>query len=318
MKLSIIIVNYNTREVLRDCLRSIPRDEAPLEVIVADNASRDGSPEMVANDFPWVRLIARADNGGFSKANNDGIRIAQGEFVLLLNSDTVVRPGALSYMLEFLEATPQAGAVTCRLLNADGTVQACVSARPSPALLAYRLSGLARVFRNDRLRSFMARYLGWVLGKTLRGYLEPYKTDETPLEVGNISGACLMLRRAAVEQIGLLDESFFMYFEDMDYCIRLADAGWRMFYLPQKEIVHLVGVSSGGRMRDYSVHSYRSLFHLYRKHYSAPAFWAVRMLVLFSSAFRWLANAFRRLFSGTTRYRDNCDDLAQVIRMCFQ
>jgi len=272
---------------------------------------------LVQNQFPAIRLIRNSENLGFAKANNRGIREAQGNYILLLNSDTVVRRGALQAMADFLDEHSKAGAVTCRLLNADGSIQACVSRRPNPMLLFFRLSGLSRLCRSDAMRRLVRKYLGTIIGATLRGYFDPYTTNSS-IEVENISGACLMLRREAVSQVGFLDENFFMYFEDMDYCLRLRAAGWKLYYLPSGEIVHLVGQSSGGRMREYSVQSHRSLFYFYRKHYSVGSRGVVRLLVLLGSGFRWTYNAFRSQLKDSAIYRQNKDALIEVIRTCFE
>jgi GT2 family glycosyltransferase len=317
--ISIVVVSYNTRELLRNCLASILTDgEREVEVIVLDNHSLDGSADLVRSEFPGVRLIENSENVGFAKANNQGICEAHGKYVLLLNSDTVVRPGALRAMADFLDGHPGAGGVACRLLNADGTIQASISRRPGPVLLFFRLSRLSHFFRGDGLRRFLRRYLGWLLGATLRGYLDPYTDRSAPFEVENISGACLMLRREAIGQVGLLDENFFMYFEDMDYCLRLRAAGWKLYYVPCVEIVHLGGQSSGGRMRDYSVHSYRSLFYFYRKHYSLWARFFVRFAVLLVNAIRWTRSTIRAWVSGAPADRRNQDALKEVIRVCLK
>lgn len=315
-EVSIVIVNFNTRELLRDCLLSLRATAPNSEIVVVDNASADGSQDMVRIEFAGTKLIENVENLGFSAANNAGIRQAQGRFVLLLNSDTIVKPGAVVAMAEFLDAHPEAAGVTCRLLNTDGSIQACVSGRPGPAMLFFRLFGFSRLVRGDGARRALARWFP-LLGSTVRGYLDPYTAD-VPIEVENISGACLMLRREAIEQVGLLDENFFMYFEDMDYCLRLCSAGWKLYYLPAGEIVHLVGQSSGGRMRDYSIHSYRSLFYFYRKHYPLRTRFAIRLVVLAGSLFRWGCNLVQALFVRSVVYRRNRKDLEEVMRICLQ
>lgn len=315
--LSILVVNYNTREFLRGCLNSIQASESRgIEVLVVDNHSSDGSMMMVRTEFAGARLIENSENLGFAKANNQAIRIASGKYVLLLNSDTVVQPGALESMLEFMEAHPDAGGVTCRLLNADGTIQACVSKKPGLVLLVFRLSGLSRLLASNHIRLFVRKYFGILLGSSIRSYLEPY-VSMNPFEVENISGACLMLRRTAIEEVGLLDEAFFMYMEDVDYCIRLRKAGWKLYYAPAGEIVHLVGQSSGGRMRSYSVHAYRSLFHFYNKHYPASALSAVRLIVLSAMSLHWLWITFLGAASGSSVQEANRLDIQKVIRLCF-
>ena len=317
--ISVIIVNYNTVALLRDCLFSLTRTQDRIgEIIVVDNASSDGSAEMVQKEFPGTILVCNQENVGFSKANNQGIRTARGNYLWLLNSDTIVHAGAPASMAEFLDAHPEVSAVTCKLLNADGSIQASISNRPGPVLLFFRLTGISRMISGDKARRLLARFFGFLLGRTVRAYLAPYVNGETPVEVESISGACLMLRREAIEQIGLLDEHFFMYFEDMDYCLRLRNAGLKLYYVPQGEIVHLVGQSSGGRMRAYSAHSYRAMFYFYRKHFSLPMVFAARAIVVFMSSWRWLWNWIRSKCSREPVYRLNEKDLAQVIRVCFE
>jgi len=318
VEISVIIVSFNTRGLLRNCLESLQQHGGHLQVIVVDNHSTDASVEMVRDEYPEVRLIANSENTGFAKANNQGIREAQGKFVLLLNSDTVVRPGALPAMANFLKTQPNAGGVTGRVLNADGSRQACVSCRPGPAMLLFRLSGLSHLVRGDRGRRRLRRYLGWLLGSTVRSYLDPYGVEDSALEVENISAASLMLRREAIADVGLLDENFFMYFEDIDYCMRLQGAGWKLYYLPAGEIVHLVGQSSGGRMRNYSTHSYRSLFYFYRKYYSASSLRWGRLIVLTLSSLRWLWNFGLSLVSDSSASLRNCQDLQPIIRLCCE
>jgi GT2 family glycosyltransferase len=318
-EISLIIVSYNTIDLLRDCLTSLMQTEGgACEIIVVDNASADGSAGMVRREFPGVVLIRNQQNNGFSKANNQGIRRAKGKYFLLLNSDTVARAGAIAAMAEFLYSHAAVGAVTCKLLNADGTIQPSISNRPGPLLLFFRLLGVSRLVSGDRVRRRLSLTYGFFLGKTIRSYLTPYVTHDSPVEVENISGACLMLRREVVEQVGLLDEGFFMYFEDMDYCLRLQDAGWKMYYLPQGEIVHFGGMSSGGRMRNYSVHSYRAMFHFYKKHFSNAMVIFVRSMVVAASSVRWVWNWTRSKFSKKPVYRQNELDLKQVIRVCFE
>lgn len=319
--MSVVIVNYRTRELLRDCLQSVESNGAAgVEVIVVDNNSQDGSTDMVRTEFPTVRLIQNSDNRGFSAANNQGIKETQGKYVLLLNSDTIVLPGALTGMRDFMDQHPEAGAVGCRLLCADGRIQISASGEASLGIarVLVRLSGLAEWVHSDRVRRFLRRYLGFALGSTVRACLTPYVTDESPLEVDLLSGACLMLRREALDQVGLLDERFFMYLEDLDYSLRFRNAGWKLYYLPAVRIIHLVGRSSGGRMRRYSVQAYDSLFYFYLKHRSARTLFAVRALVLLAFCCRWVASALWGTFPGRSVCRQNRSDSAKVIRLCWR
>ncbi len=217
------------------------------EVIVVDNASIDGSADMVATEFPQVRLIRNADNVGFARGNNIGIAASTGRYVLLLNSDTVVPPGTLAGLIEFMDAHPQAGACSPRLLQPDGAPQAYAYGQdPSPGYL------LRRTFN----RLVLHRPLhDWGVAKII--------------EVEWVSGACLLARRAAIEQVGGLDEAMFMYFEDNDWCRRVRQAGWQIYYVPTLAIIHIGG--AGLKQNPTARTAYHhSLEHFYQKHYGWP------------------------------------------------
>jgi GT2 family glycosyltransferase len=313
---SIIVVNYNTLDLLRNCLVSLCDSEAAAsEIIVVDNASSDGSPEMVQHQFPAIRLLRNTDNVGFATANNQAIRHAKGKYILMLNSDTVTHRGAIQGMMECLASNTGIGAVTCKLLNGDGSIQASISSRPGPVLLLFRQLGISRLIAGDRLRRLLAT-IGFALGRTIRGYLAPYSCSSTPFAIENASGACLMIRRNVLDDIGLLDERFFMYFEDMDLCLRIRTAGWQIVYVPQGEITHFVGKSSGGRMRSHSVHSYRSLFAFYQKHFSKAYCFVVRCMVLADSTVRWTFNYTLGVLCRKPIYKRNAIDLREVMRIC--
>ena len=261
MKLTITIVSWNTRKLLRDCLASIASDPGlslsnqrsaagglPIEIIVVDNASADGSVEMVQREFPDIHLIVNESNLGFARANNRGIAASRGRYVLLLNSDTLASAGALDTLVAFMDAHPEAGVVGPRLLRPVGMAQPY--AFGGDPTLGY----LARRGLNRRLR---------------RRYLHDWNTDAIQ-EVDWVSGACLMARRAAIEQAGPLDESLFMYFEDNEWCLRIRKAGWKVYYDPQAAIVHLGGQSLAKNPTARQAYS-ESLRHFYRKHYSRSA-----------------------------------------------
>ncbi|MGC8880428.1 MAG: glycosyltransferase family 2 protein [Anaerolineae bacterium] len=241
MDLSIVIVNWNTRDLLAQCLASVyahPPD-CVFDVWVVDNASTDGSAAMVRERFPQVHLIENRENVGFARANNQAIRASTGRYVLLLNSDAWVRPMALHRMVEFMDAYPIAGAAGPRLLNPDGTLQ------PS----AHPMSTLWRegwhLFHLDALRR-LSTY-----------EMHRWSVDQPrPVEVA--SGACLCLRRAALDQIGLLNERYFMYAEEVDICYRLAQLRWQVWWVPQAEVVHLGGGSTTMVSDEMLVELYRS------------------------------------------------------------
>ena len=255
MDLSIIIVNWNTRELLAGCLGSVLRcqtsptaDGRPLaaEVIVVDNASTDGSAALARQRFPQVRLIENARNVGFAAANNQALRLGRGRYVVLLNSDTEVHLGALEVLVGFMETHPRAGGCGPRLLNADGSLQASCHPMLTPGREFWRLLFLDRLWRRAT-------------------YAQAAWDWQTPRPVEVIKGACLLLRRAALEQVGPLDESYFMYTEEMDLCYRLAQAGWELWWVPQAVVKHYEGASSKQVAEAMYLQLYRSKVQFYRK-----------------------------------------------------
>jgi Predicted glycosyltransferases len=226
--LSIVVVSYNTREMTRECLASVFANAGSLalQVIVVDNDSRDGSVEMIRAEFPQVELIANDQNRGFAAANNQGFRLARGEFVLLLNSDTVVLGDVLSASVRYMREHPRAGAFGCRVLNTDRTTQPTCSGYPTLGRLALQASGL------DRL-----------MPRLLDRYLLRHWQRDSEREVEVISGCYLMVRRQVIEQVGGLDEQFFFFGEETDWCRRIARAGWQLRFAPVGEIIHHGGGS---------------------------------------------------------------------------
>jgi len=239
---SIIVASWNTRELLAACLRSVAQEDIGAEVLVVDNASTDGSPEMLRREFGYVHLVANEENLGFARANNQGLRASRGRHVLLLNSDTVVQPGALGAMIRFMDGHSRVGVCGPELLNVDGTLQQSWASFPS---LWSELSG--KLVRRRR----------------------PYPTQDGRLayEVDWIGGACLLMRRATFEAVGPLDERFFMYSEETDWCFRARERGWTICYYPEARVVHLGGAStrlSGTAMK---AQLYRSKLLFFQKHY---------------------------------------------------
>ena len=254
--LSIVIVNYNVRDMLRECLRSLGPDLARLraEVFVVDNASADGSAEMVAAEFPWVVLIRSPRNRGYSAGNNLALRRASGRYVLLLNPDTKLPPGALVETVGYLEAHPGVGALGPKLVRADGSLDlACRRSFPSPEIAFFRLSGLARLFpRSPRF----ARY------NLL--HVDP----DQAIDVDSVCGAFMLVRREAIQRVGLLDESFKMYGEDLDWAYRIKQAGWRIRYHPAVVVLHYKGQSSRQRPARSLLAFYHAMHVFYGKHYA--------------------------------------------------
>lgn len=264
MDLSIVVVNWNTRELLAQCLASVeanferrnssatplpaanPLEPITYELFVVDNASTDGSAQMVVEHFPWVHLIANSENVGFARANNQAIHQSTGRYILLLNSDTEVYPSALETMVQFMEGQPQAGGCGPRLLNADDSLQPSCHPMLTPGREFWRLL-----------------FLDWLWRRAT--YVQGRWDWGTPHLVEVIKGACFMLRRAALDQVGLLDEEYFMYTEEMDLCYRLIQAGWQLWWVPQAVVKHYGEASSRQVAEAMYVQLYRSKVQFHRK-----------------------------------------------------
>ena len=275
MDLSIIIVNWNTREMLRDCLQSVYDQLGKLEaeVWVVDNASEDGSAEMVASAFPQVRLIRNVQNRGFAAANNQALLRAEGRHVLLLNSDTLVLGEVLSASVAYLDATPQVGAMGCRVLNRDGSLQITCSRSPSLLNLGLQTLGLNRL-----PSAFFDRY-----------QMTRWDRKEAR-EVDVISGCYLMLRREVLSQVGLLDEGFFFYGEETDWCRRIKRAGHALMLAPVGEIIHFGGGSVRALNHKRNVMLSEGTIRYHRKHngwLGAAACWALLAGFNLSRAVCW-------------------------------
>lgn len=264
--LSVIIVNWNVRDLLRRCLQSVFANPPTCrrEIIVVDNGSSDGSAEMVRTEFPQVRLIANPDNRGFTAANNQGMAMARGRYVLLLNPDTEVVGAALMTMTAFADAHPDVGIVGPQLLNPDGSVQS--SRRRFPTLAT-------ALFESTWLQPYAPRRL-------LEHYYVLDRPDDRVQDVDWVTGAALMARREAVEQVGPLDEGFFMYSEELDWCRRFREAGWRVAYLPTARIVHYIGKSSEQVLPARHIHFQTSKVRYFRKYYGPVVAEMLRLFLL--------------------------------------
>jgi hypothetical protein len=259
----IVIVNYNTRRLLRRCLETVYASEGlTFSVCVVDNASADGSAAMVAEAFPQAHLIANAENVGYPAANNQGLRwlgfdgdgAAQPpRYALLLNADTEVPPDAFHHMVAFMDEHPEAGIAGPRLVRLDGSLDlACRRAFPTPEVSFYRIVGLSKLFpRSRRFGRYNITYLD----------------EHTTAEVDSVVGAFMLLRREAIQAVGLLDETFFMYGEDLDWAYRIKAAGWKVFYYPEVTVLHVKRASSCQNPRA-RVEFWRAMEIFYRKHYA--------------------------------------------------
>jgi N-acetylglucosaminyl-diphospho-decaprenol L-rhamnosyltransferase len=275
--LSVIIVNWNTRDLLTGCLHAVEQamqaiTRLDIEVFVVDNASTDGSAVLVQSHFPWVKLIVNTENIGFAAANNQAMCMASGRYVLLLNSDTVIHPGALATLVDFMDRTLQAGACGPRLLNGDESLQHACHPMLTPGREFWRLLFLERVYPRSTYP------------------LEQWDITQ-PRSAEVIKGACLLLRRTALDQVGLLDENYFMYTEEVDLCHRLRLSGWELWYVPRAEVTHFGGSSSCQMAETMYVQLYYSKLYFYRKFGGDRRARLAKLLYVLAYAPRWLVAA---------------------------
>jgi len=242
--LSIIIVNFNNKKLLKECLDSIYKNTRRItfEIIVSDNGSTDDAPAMVKTDFPEVKLIDNKENLGFAKANNLGLKIAKGHYSILLNNDTILKDSSLDLLVEFMDKTPEAGACGPKLLNIDGTIQ----------------------------------HQGGLFGKK-------FWQSKIPTTVDFVIGAALVVRREVIEQVGMMDENLFFYNDDLDWCMSIRKAGWKIYFVPQAEIIHYGGYSSKRTFNaKLFIEGFRGGLYFCRKHYGELAYKTYRVfLILF-------------------------------------
>lgn len=255
MDVSIIVVNWNTEELLRECLTSIyeKASDVDFEIIVVDNASTDGSAEMVEKEFPRVVLIENSENKGFAAANNQGIKIAKGRYILLLNSDTLVLDETIDKVVSFTDNNPDAAVVGCRVLNPNKTLQLTCFMFPSILNMFLSSSYLYKLF--PRSKFFGREQMTWWARNDIR-------------EVDVVTGCFMLVRHEVVEQVGLMDEQFFMYGEETDWCYRFKKAGWKVMFAPVCETIHLGGQSTAQKSREMIVELRLSILKFIKKHHN--------------------------------------------------
>lgn len=259
MKLSVVIVNYNVKYFLEQCLRSVAKATQGIdaEVYVVDNSSVDGSNEMVRAKFPEVKLIANKENVGFSKANNQAIELSNAQYVLLLNPDTVVQEDSLSKCIQYMDENPDCGGLGVRMIDGNGKfLPESKRGLPTPEVALYKMLGLNKIFPKSRK-----------FGKYHLGYLNEHETNEVDV----LAGAFMMLRKSVLDEIGLLDETFFMYGEDVDLSYRISQAGYKNIYFPETSIIHYKGESTKKASANYVFVFYRAMIIFSRKHYSSTS-----------------------------------------------
>lgn len=270
MVLSIIIVNWNTRQDLLRCLASIMATPpaCPFEVLVFDNASADGSAEAVAANYPLVRLEVSPENLGFARANNRAALSAQGRFWLLLNPDTVVHPGAVDALVRYLASQPQVAAAGPRLVNPDGSLQPSIERLPTLSNEWWRLLHLDHLYPVSK-------------------YPQSALASRRPQRVEVLAGACLLLRREAVEAAGLFDEEYFVYSEEIDLCDRLYQKGWALHWVPEAVVTHLGGQSTRQVADWMFIELYRNKVKFFRKRRGQVSAWLYKLVLLQAALVRY-------------------------------
>ena len=287
--LSVVVVNWNVCDLLRSCLRSIVRSTGPQgpshwpwtlaigpwrgEVIVVDNGSTDGSVTMLREEFPLIRLIANQENVGFTRGANQAIRASRGRYVLLLNPDAEVVGNALPTMVEYMERHLQVGALGPQLRHPDGSIQSSRRRFPSLATAFLESTILQQWFPHNRV---------------LDRYYVNDQPEDAVQEVDWVVGACILLRREAIEQVGLLDETVFMYSEELDWCRRAKSAGWRVVYLPTAQVIHHEGQSSEQAVPARHIYFQRAKIHYFRQHHGRWAGTILRAFLLLTYLYQLL------------------------------
>ncbi|HTZ48939.1 MAG TPA: glycosyltransferase family 2 protein [Verrucomicrobiae bacterium] len=278
--ISVVIVSWNARRYLQECLKSLEDSPAnrSMEVIVVDNASTDGSPEMVETEFPWVKLVKADQNLGFAKANNVGIRLSKGRYVSLINSDVKVLPDCLGTLADYLDQHPDIGNVGPRVLNGDLSLQGSCRRFPTlwnNACMAIGLSGAKhRFFSGEHMQYF---------------------AHDREMDVQVLVGCFWMVRKEAFEKAGLLDEDFFMYAEDVDWCKRCWNAGWRVAFNPSAEAIHYRGGSSVNDPVRFAVEQQRAVLHYWAKHHGWMGRLGIGTILFCRSLARYLYGATSRI-----------------------
>ncbi|MGE3911061.1 MAG: glycosyltransferase family 2 protein, partial [Chloroflexota bacterium] len=279
--LTAVVVSYNRRDLVARCLDSLLADpEAPsLEVIVVDNASQDGAATMLAEQYPGVRVIANDVNVGYGRACNQGLAVAQGRYLLVLNQDIVVRPGSLAALVRFADEHPDAGLVGARLEYEDGRFQHS----------AFRFP--------DAKQAFYGFFDNLVPLDSEQNGRYPAAHYERPFAAEHLLGACLLIRREAAEQVGLFDPVFFMYYEETDLCARMVTAGWRNYYCPEARVMHVSAASTSAASEKMSVEFHRSQAIFYRRHRGGGGYALLKAIVWAGVAYRF-ARSVRAFLRG--------------------
>ncbi len=317
---SIIIVNYNTKDLLKICIDSIINNTIDInyEIIVVDNASKDGSCEMLKENYiDSVKLIASKVNGGFAYANNLGIIVSKGRFVFLLNSDTIVLNNAIGKMVKYMDKNGNIGMLGPKLLNKDLSHQTSISAFPTFKREVFHMYKLKNVLKIPLIKSFFVKFGGKLGSKDIEQYMKNFQKIDEPEEVQVLVGAALMIRSSIINKIGLLDEQYFMFYEEIDLCYKAHKNNIKKVYYPKCEIIHLIGASSEKLSSITFYERYRSMILYFRKNHGKLKEIEVRINLIIALLLRVIGISVIALFKSSDILKNNRKIYLKTIKMAF-
>lgn len=317
--ISIIIVNYNTKDLLKNCINSIIENTFGIayEIIVVDNASSDDSLEMLNREFPEIKTIESSINGGFAYANNIGVKASKGRYVFLLNSDTVILKDVINKLICFMDENKNIGLTGPKLLNGDLTHQTSISAFPTFKREIYHIYKFKNILKIPIVKKLFVRFAGRIGSKDVEQYMKNFQEILEPEDVQVLVGAALLIRREVINDIGLLDERYFMYYEEIDFCYQAYKKGWRRVYCPYGEIMHLIGKSSENISDITFYERYRSMILYFRKNQSKTKEILVRLNLIIALIFRVITIQLEGIFKKSVTAANNKEVYIKTIKMAL-
>lgn len=317
---SIIIVNFNTKDLLNQCINSIKKNTKNInyEIIVVDNNSSDDSVGMLKMEHSNVKVIISEKNGGFAYANNLGIKESTGKYVFLLNSDTIFIKDVLQNMVEYMEKNQWIGILGPKLLNSDLTHQTSIAAFPTFFREFVHIFEIKKILNYRIFKKFFVKYGDKIGSNDIAQYMKNFQEIEKPEKVQVLVGAAMLIRRKVIDSIGGLDESYFMYYEEMDFCYQAAKEGWPCVYYPNEEIIHLIGQSSKAISDFTFCERYKSMIRYFKKNYGKKTEILVRINLIFGLIFRIIRDSIKQIFIHSKDYRKNILIYFNTIKIGFR
>lgn len=320
MDVSIIIVNYNTKDLLKQCLESIRENvkDIEYEVIVTDNNSSDDSVEMLKREFQDVILIESSINGGFAYANNLAIKKSKGRYVFLLNSDTIIVGSVVQDMVKYMDENEWIGILGPELLNGDMTHQTSIAAFPSLFREFAHIFEFKKLLKNKLFKKIMVKFGDKLGSKNIEQYMKNFQNITQPERVQVVVGAAMLIRRKVIDEVGLLDERYFMYYEEIDYCLQAHKAGWPSVYWPHGQIIHLIGQSSKKVSAFTFYERYKSSIYYFRKNHGKIAEFFVRLNLIVGLSYRIIRDFIKKCFGNAEDYKTNAKIYKNTIKIALK